>query len=109
MLEHYLLSPAGFTSPVIRRVMEVVGSCECGAQATRQTFTGPPVCAQCRERRAIAASLLEAIVLGHTPEEILDGSVPGPLRIDPASDALQRQEMLDHVDLLMAACVGELR
>jgi hypothetical protein len=77
-------------------------ACGCGAPRTRISFTGAAVCRACDERRTVAACFLAALVRGSTPDELLTlGALP-PAPVDDAWDELERQEMLDALDLLLA-------
>jgi hypothetical protein len=94
--------PAGFDVPIrIQREVEA-RFCACGALSTRMSFTGDPVCRGCDERRTVAACFLAAIVRGRTPDELVAFGALPPAPVDGAWDDLDRREMLDALDLLLA-------
>lgn len=91
---------AGF--PVIAPHLAEVLTCGCEAPPVAVSFTGMAVCRACEERRTLAAVFLAAMLRGATPDELLTlGALP-PAPVDEGWDALDRVEMRDAVDLLLA-------
>ncbi len=83
------------------------GKCvDCGnPHVTAGTFVGESLCTRCDLRRSMCAELLAAIVRGATPEELASFTVASS---DARAEALERQELRDHIDVLFAT-LGRVR
>lgn len=68
------------------------------------TYTGLRVCDRCHNRRDQMGVLLALMVRGETPEALR--AFVGLEAVARARDPDERQEMLDHVDLLLVVGPG---
>jgi hypothetical protein len=93
-------SPPGFVVPHRALPIDREGPCaDCGARLTvAATFTGGGVCRTCDRRRERVAALLAAVIRGAVPEDLTS-----PAAGETISDELERAELRDHVDVLLAA------
>ena len=92
-------SPLGFVTPAQPLPVDLSRPCvDCGSGPSAvATFTGVGVCRTCDRRRERVAVLLAGVVRGAIPEELATG------RAVTISDDLERAELRDHVDVLLAA------
>lgn len=103
------VSPPGFEVHFTpRRALLGVPCADCEARlATVATFTGGPgICTVCDGQRSLLADLFAAFVRGATPEELVAEDLAAPAYPDAASRELERREMRDHADILVAVLRG---